>query len=163
MEKDLLIKIENLLDGDCRVSEDQVRSLMILVRKRLELEPEPNKTRYSTLNLFCNWAAHTKITQSMTGLKILARINDALVTMKNSTGMEVQTEMSRAIGFDVLHSEFVLFLQNVGVSHKLSEKQIWAAFLGHLIVVRLCDDASDLWSCYSTHDSAQVRCSLATL
>jgi hypothetical protein len=136
MEKDLIIKIQNLLNQGSRISEDEVRSLMILIRKRLELEPEPSRVQYSTLNLFCNWAAHTEITQSLTGLRILGRINDALVRFRGSTDMnQLQMEISRGIGFDTLYSEIVLFFQNVGVTHSLSDKTIWAVFLRHLIEI----------------------------
>jgi len=135
MERDILLKIQNLVDRGAQVSEDEVRSLMNLVRKRLELEPEPSRNRYLTLNLFCNWAAHTKITQSITGLKVLGRINDALVRVRRASVDEIQTQMSRAIGFDPLYSEFLLLLRNVGITHKFSDKRVWAVFLAHLIEI----------------------------
>jgi len=135
MERDLLLKIQKILNRGTEVSEDEVRSLMILVRKRLEFEADATRSQYLTLNLFCNWAAHTKITQSITGLRVLARINDALVKSKNSPGAEVQADVSRAIGFDVLRSEFGLFLHTFGIKHKLSDKRIWAVFLAHLIEI----------------------------
>ena len=117
MEKDLIIKIQNLLNQGSRISEDEVRSLMILIRKRLELEPEPSRGQYLTLNLFCNWVTHTEITQLLTGLRILGRINDVLVRFRGSTDMnQLQMEISRGIGFDTLYSEIVLFFQNVGVT-----------------------------------------------
>lgn len=136
MEKDLITKIQNLLNQGSRISEDEVRSLMILIRKRLELEPEPSRVQYSTLNLFCNWAAHTEITQSLTGLRVLGRINDALVRVKGSTDLKkIQMEIARAIGFNTLYSEIVLFFKNVGVTHSLSDKTIWGVILGHLIEI----------------------------
>jgi hypothetical protein len=135
MERDLLLKIQKILDRGTEVSEDEVRSLMILVRKRLEFETDATRSQYLTLNLYCNWTAHIKITQSITGLRCLAGINDALVRSMNSTGAEVQAGVSRAIGFDVLRSEFLLFFKTFGVNHKLSDKRIWVVFLAHLIEI----------------------------
>ena len=43
MERDLQLKIQKLLDRGTQLSEDEVRSLMILVRKRLELESDRSK------------------------------------------------------------------------------------------------------------------------
>ena len=108
---------------------------MILVRKRLDLESQPSRAQYLTLNLFCNWAAHIEITQSMAGLRILGRINDGLVKSKIASGDEVQTEMSRVVGFDTLYAEFLLFLQNFDLIHEFSDRRVWAVFLGHLIEI----------------------------
>jgi hypothetical protein len=135
MEKDLLLKIKRILHEGSQIVEDEVRSLMILVRKRLELTSESARDQYLTLNLFCNWAAHTKITQSITGLKVLARINDALLEGKNGNGNEVQATVSRAIGFDTLYSEMLLFLQNNQVPNELNDPEVWQIFLRHVIEI----------------------------
>ena len=135
MEKDLLFKIHRILHEGSQVVEDEVRSLMVLVRKRLELTSESARVQYLTLILFCNWAAHTKITQSITGLKVLGRINDALVEGKNGNGNEVQAKVSRAIGFDSLYSEMLLFLQNNQVPNELNKQEVWQIFLQHLIEI----------------------------
>ena len=135
MEKDLLLKIQRILHEASQIVEDEVRSLMVLVRKQLELTSESARAQYLTLNLFCNWAAHTKITQSITGLKVLGRINDALVEGKNGNGNEVQAKVSRAIGFDTLYSEMLLFLQNNQVPNELNDPEVWQIFLRHLIEI----------------------------
>ena len=46
MERDLLLKIQKLLDRGTQLSEDEVRSLMILLRKRLELEPDRSRVQF---------------------------------------------------------------------------------------------------------------------
>lgn len=138
MERDLLLKIQKLLDRGTQLTEDEVRSLMILLRKRLELEPDRSRVQFSTVNLFCNWAAHTKITQSLTGLQVLARINDALVKVKSCTdGNERQSEISRAIGFDHLYSELILLLKKFRLVHRLSEPRVWTVFLHNMIEIIL--------------------------
>ena len=136
MRKDLIAKIQSLLKQSSNISEDQVRSLMILVRKRLELMTEKDRIQYLTLNLFCNWTAHTAITQSVSGLRILSRVNTALVKVKDSVDTDViLTKMAKAVGFDTLYSEFLLFLKNNGVSHCLTDKVVWKCFVDHLIEI----------------------------
>ena len=137
MKNNIEEKIKNLLSqaSNTNISEDQVRSLMILLRKRFELMPEIDKPHYSTMNLFCNWCAHTEITQSMAGLKTLARINDVLVKVKNSSINVVQKEMSEAIGFGILRSELIAFLNLIGVTHNLSDKKVFIALVEQLIEI----------------------------
>jgi hypothetical protein len=135
MEQDLLAKIQRILNRRSQVTEDEVRSLLVLVRKQLELHPVSKTSRYVTLNLFCNWAVHTEITQSLTGLRVLGRINDILVNVKTASGEEVQTELSRTVGFETLYDEFTCFLQKFGLTHQCADKRIWAVFLAHLIEI----------------------------
>ena len=88
------------------------------------------------MNLFCNWAAHTKITQSLAGLQALARINDALVKVRSCTdGNERQSEISRAIGFDHFYSELILLLTKLRLVHRLSEPLVWTVLLDHMIEI----------------------------
>lgn len=135
MKRDIRTKIQNLLNQVPSIDEDQVRSLMILLRKRLELMPEIDKLHYSTMNLFCNWCAHTSITQSMTGLKTLARINDVLVKVKNLSIDVVRKEMSEAVGFGTLRLELIAFLDSIGVIHNLSDKKVFVALVEQLIEI----------------------------
>ncbi len=135
MDKDIVAKIRSILD-QYPINEDQIRSLMILLRKRMELMAEAEKVQCATLNLFCNWVAHTRITQSQTGLKTLRRINDTLVSVKDSTDIKrVQLEMSEAIGFDILRVELLQLLDNLDVKHRLADKRIWAEFLANIIEI----------------------------
>ncbi len=129
-------KIQASLNQGTAISEDQVRSLMILVRKHLEGMTDRDRSPSLTLNLFCNWCAHVEITQSNTGLRILARINDALVRVKSSTDADqIQTEISMAVGFGALRSELIGFLGTIDVNHHLDQQAEWSAFLTHLLEI----------------------------
>lgn len=130
------IKIQSILNYGVAITEDQVRSLMILVRKHLELMADADKLQFLTLNLFCNWCAHVEITQSNMGLRILARINDALVRVKNSADSNrIFTEISGAVGFGTFRSELLVFLNKIGVEHRLDQEAEWIVFLAHLLEV----------------------------
>ncbi|NTV22471.1 MAG: hypothetical protein HGB03_02815 [Candidatus Yonathbacteria bacterium] len=135
-EKDMTDKIQSCLNQGESITEDQVRSLMILVRKHLELMSDTDMLQFLTLNLFCNWCAHIEITQSNTGLRTLAKINDVLVRVKNSTNTDhMLAEISGAIGLDVLRAELITFLSRIGVTHRLDQRAEWAAFLKCLLEV----------------------------
>jgi hypothetical protein len=132
---DLVEKIQRLVNLGSQISEDQVRSLMILIRKQLELLDENERSKYSTINLFCNWCAHTEITQSLVGLRLLGQINDALVKVKTSPNDEVRKELSQAVGFGSFYSELILFLEKLDIKHQLSDQNNWRQFLTHLIEI----------------------------
>ncbi len=137
MEKDIITKIKTIILKKENINEEEVRSLMILIRKILDKMSEPEKNLYLTLRLFCNWIAHNEITKSNTGLRILAKINDTLVSIKNSQDIiEMRGKMSQAIGFSVLRGELKLFFDQINVNDIfVSDKNIWAVFLNHLIEI----------------------------
>jgi len=137
MEEDLITKIKAIVAKKEHVDEDNIRSLMILVRKLLDKMPQADQELYLTIRLFCNWVAHIEITQSNTGLRILAGINNTLVDIKNSTDIiEMRTKMSQAIGFPVLRKELKTFFSHIGVDDVLvSNNNIWAVFVDNLIEI----------------------------
>jgi hypothetical protein len=167
MEQDLLAKIQRILNLGLQVTEDEIRSLLVLVRKQLELHPVLKTSRYLTLNLFCNWAVHTEISQSLTGLQLLAAINGSLLKVKIASGEEVQTELSRTLGFDKLYNEFTSLCQKFGLTHQFSNKRVWAVFQAHLIEImrdvplssppikKLTKDAKKLYD-RITHNSVKL-------
>ncbi len=140
MKNDLEVKIKSILENGPQISEDQVRSLMILIRKSIELLGDPDKQRYLILNLFCNWCAHTKIDQSNTGLRILAKVNDALFEVKNSQdSFETQSKLSQAIGYVSLRKELISFLNNTNLIGYLEVNtpgnDLWGHILTHLLEI----------------------------
>jgi len=132
---DLLEKIQRLVNHGSQIDEDQVRSLMILIRKQLELVDKNDRSQYSTVNLFCNWCAHTEITQSLVGLRLLGRINDTLVKVKTSYTDEVRKELSQAVGLDTFQLEINLLFEKLDIKHQLSNKKNWRPFLNHLVEI----------------------------
>lgn len=134
MKSDITSKIRKLVGFGRKLDEDQTRSLMILVRKEIELMSDADKQKLTVLNLFCNWSAHTKIDQSMPGLRMLYRINDALVRVKQADTNTILNEMTKAIGFNVLRSELLLFLRQVGINDIISD-DVWRILLDNLIEI----------------------------
>jgi hypothetical protein len=135
MDKELELKIKDLVSKIKTINEHEVRSLMILIRKRMELMPEEEMAHYLILNLFCNWVAHTEITKSITGLRTLARINNALVSIKDSKDMnEISLTISMAVGFSDLKTEFEKFIGNLGVITPIS-KNHWINFMSHILAI----------------------------
>lgn len=135
MKSDMTSKIQQLIKPRARLDEHQTRSLMILIRKELELMSDRDRKQFLVLNLFCNWSAHSKIDQSMTGLRMLARVNDALVRVKQAADNNtILIEMTRAIGFDTLRSEVFSFLKHIGINETISH-HTWKTFLDNLIEI----------------------------
>src|SRR5262245_8851419 len=108
MESAIVAKLQRLARRGPDISEDEVRSFAVLVRKRLEMMPDI--TPYVTLNLFCNWAVHISITKSLTGLRTLARVNDALVAQPRDANVDIERlirDVTAAIGFTTLRAELI--------------------------------------------------------
>lgn len=137
MEKDLIIKIKATVAKKENIDEESIRSFMIVVRKLLDKMSQSNQNLYLNVRLFCNWVAHIEITKSNTGLRILAKINDTLVSIKDSMDtIAMRTKMSQAIGFPVLRKELKSFFSYIGVDDTLvSDNNIWAVFLDNLIEI----------------------------
>lgn len=134
MKSEMTSKIQRLVTFGTKLDEDQTRSLMILVRKEIELMSDVDRQKFTVLTLFCNWSAHTKIDQSMSGLRMLYRINDALVRVKQADTNTILTEMTKAIGFNVLRSELLLFLRQIGINETISD-DAWRTLLDNLIEI----------------------------
>ncbi|OGB74502.1 hypothetical protein A2V68_02710 [candidate division Kazan bacterium RBG_13_50_9] len=138
MKNDLIEKIKSITAKGQNATEEDIRALMILIRKLLEGMTDAERQLYLTLNLFCNWTAHTEITQSNTGLRILARVNDALVEVKDSKDLiNIQSKMSQALGLVPLRRELSSLLGNIRASDLLiSDNDLWGmVFLNHLIEI----------------------------
>lgn len=116
MEYDLIRKIKKTVAKNANLEEADVRSLMILVRKLLDKMSQSDQKLYFITRLFCNWVVHVEITDSNTGLRILAEINDTFVNVKSSTDTnEIQTKLSSAIGYPALRKELKSFFDCIGV------------------------------------------------
>jgi hypothetical protein len=137
MTKDLINKINETIAKKIDLEEADVRSLMILIRKLLDKMSQTNQNLYLIIRLFCNWAAHIEITNSNTGLRILAEINDAFVNAKNSTDTEqIRTKISSAIGYPALRKELKSFFSRIGADDTLvSDNNVWAIFITNLIEI----------------------------
>lgn len=137
MEDDLINKIKKTVAKNKNLEEADVRSLMILVRKLLDKMSRSDQKLYLIVRLFCNWVAHIEITNSNTGLRILAEINDTFVSVINSTDTnEIQTKISSAIGYPALRKELKSFFGYIGVDDNLvSDNNVWAIFIANLIEI----------------------------
>ena len=137
MGKDIIKEIRNFVALRERIDEANVRSFMILARKLLDSMSNADQNSFLILRLFCNWVAHIEITNSNTGLRILAEINDALVEVKDSKdSITMQTIISKALGYPALRKELILFLNKIGVDNILViDNNIWAVFITNLIEI----------------------------
>ncbi|MDL1982830.1 MAG: hypothetical protein LWX54_01340 [Deltaproteobacteria bacterium] len=137
VELDLIAKIRETVSKKEALGEADVRSLMILIRKLLDLmQQQSDQQSFLITRLFANWAVHIEITKSNTGLRILSAINDALVTFKSADTDALRNGISNEIGFSALRREMKLFLNNTGIDDTIvSDNQVWAVFVNHLIEI----------------------------
>jgi hypothetical protein len=137
MKDDLIGKLRNIINLGTDLSEDNVRSFMVLARKLLDAESGLSGNNYLVLRLFSNWAVHTKITSSNTGLRILSKVNDALVSVKNGASSEIiERTISDAVGIDALKLEISNFIIEYSINKDFTkELLIWATFLIHLLEI----------------------------
>jgi len=133
----LIEKIEHILKSKNNISENDVRSFLNLTRRFLDKMPQQDQNSYLTLRLFCNWALHNQISNSITGLKILGKVNSALLEIKNSADViEIRSKLSKSIGFLVLRKELINFLElNYINSDLFSDKDLWSIFTCHVIEI----------------------------
>ncbi len=132
----MIEKIRETVYKKDALEEADVRSLMILVRKLLDLMPQSNQQSFLIARLFANWAVHIEITKSNTGLRILSAINDTLVTFKSADTDELITGISKEIGFSALRREMKLFFDLNGIDDTIvSDNHLWAIFINHLIEI----------------------------
>lgn len=137
MEDDLIVKIRVTLHKGYTLNENDVRALMILIRKLLENMSNENRNKYLVLLLFCNWAVHNQITSSNTGLRILAKVNDAIVSIKDSKNTEeIRDVVSHSFWIPELRRELKLFLSNHAINDAIvSDDRMWAFYLEQLIEI----------------------------
>ena len=137
MEKDLIKKIRTFVAQKEHIDEANVRSFMILARKLLDTMSKADQNSFLILRLFCNWVAHIEITNSNTGLRILAEVNDALVDIKDSRdSIAMQTIISQALGYPALRKELKLFLNKIGADNILAiDNNIWSVFIDNLMEI----------------------------
>ena len=134
MKADLITKVREIITKGA-TEEDQVRSLMILIRKLLDIYDNQD---FLTLRLFCSWTAHIEITKSNTWLRILAKVNDALVSCisQGADLTSTELELTQAIGFSELRKELDLFFQYIDISNNLiSDNKRRATFVSTLIEI----------------------------
>lgn len=132
---DLIEKIGNTASKKETLEEEDVRTLMILARKLLDLMPDLN-TQFVIIRLFANWAVHVEITKSNKGLRILSAINDTLVTYKSADTNALCTGISKEIGFPALRAELKQFFDHFHIVDSVTnDNRVWAVFVIHLIEI----------------------------
>ena len=136
MEINLIAKVKNIIAKKECVEENDIRSFMILARKLLDKMSQADQNSYLILRLFCNWTAHIKITESNTGLRVLAEINDTLVKVRNFTdNTAIQKNITQALGFSILRKELRLFLHQFKIEDVFAHNNIWSIFIDCLVEI----------------------------
>ena len=75
VEPDFIAKTRETVSKKEALEEADVRSLMILIRKLLDLMHQSDQQSFLITRLFANWAVHIEITNSNIGLRISFNLN----------------------------------------------------------------------------------------
>jgi hypothetical protein len=136
VKNDLVEKIYKALTGSGELSEAEVRSMMVIFRKLLDNMSEEDQQKFLVIRLFSNWALHNEIRNSITGLRILSAVNDALVKYKDSPTDDAIEGISNEFGLIALLEELQLFLRHIGIEPSLLlNSKSWQEFISHLIEI----------------------------
>lgn len=137
MKESLINKLKIIIGKGASIEEEDVRSFMVITRKILDAMSEKEQNSYLILRLFCNWSVHIEITDSNTGLRLLARINDSLVSVsKCEDNDKIRLSISESIGFVSLRREIISFLHYLDISDVLfTNNELWAIYLNHLVEI----------------------------
>ncbi len=137
MEDDIVRKIRAIIKKEEQINEDNIRILLILIRKLLDKMDNSDNEKFLILRLFCNWSLHNEITNSNTGLRILANINDTLVKIKNTkNNITIQNLMSQSIGFPKLRKELMLLLSIYDINtYPISKTIVWVEYVRRILEI----------------------------
>lgn len=136
MEDDLITKIRETVSKNEKLEEADIRSLMIIIRKLLDMMSSADQQLFLIIRLFANWAVHIEITNSNTGLRVLSAINDVLVAYKAADTDAMRARISQEIGFSALRKEIELFFDRIGVDDNLvADNCVWSVFVTNLIEI----------------------------
>jgi hypothetical protein len=136
LEDDLIEKIRETVSKKEKLEEADIRSLMIIIRKLLDMISPADQQLFLIIRLFANWAVHVEITKSNTGLRVLSAINDVLVAYKSADTDAMRARISQEIGFSALRKEIKLFFDRIGVDDKVvADNSVWSVFVTNLIEI----------------------------
>lgn len=136
MEDDLITKIRETVSKKEKIEEADIRSLMIIIRKLLDMMSSADQQLFLIIRLFANWAVHVEITNSNTGLRVLSAINDVLVAFKSADTDAMRARISQEIGFSALRKEIKIFFDRIGIDDNLvADNYVWSVFVTNLIEI----------------------------
>ena len=123
------------------LSERQVVYVLAEIRKLMELEKK--KDVYASLNFFCNWALHSRLTSSSIGRGMVTAFDRSAqfhVQMKSvPSGQQVPNldwtlleQIEQAIELPVFYDELKAFATAYGITgNPLMDDMEWISFLRH--------------------------------
>ena len=136
MEDDLITKIRKTVSKKEKLEEADIRSLMIIIRKLLDMMSSADQQLFLIIRLFANWAVHVQITNSNTGLRVLSAINDVIVAYKSADTDAMRARISQEIGFPALRKEIKHFFDRIGVDDNVvDDNYVWSVFVTNLIEI----------------------------
>lgn len=125
-------EIKRLLGQDVLTSSDLVN---LMSQFRIVLESQDRKHKYRYLNMYCNWALHSKLSNSAPAYEVIESIANAIVGNPNAPKSQAFFEdVTRAFLFDELRTDCINFSKEYETPSEFCTDQItWNEFLALLI------------------------------
>lgn len=126
MKDEIENKIRKLLAGHIR-EESQVTYLLVECRKLLEHD-ETLETKLPTLQFYCNWGLHVRLTRSA-AQAFLAAV-DPVLTLNGAMSQRQHEMLNALLTFDTFRSELRLLLQQIGADLAIcNDYGSWISFV----------------------------------
>jgi len=124
-------KIRYLLNKNVRSESDDLY-ILSLIRKELESLEKNERSNYSDLKLFCDWALHIRICRSFPGSQLVSEIHKTInLTKKQDTDQVIQ-KVSKTL-LVPFKEQIKTFLEKKTLPiNFIDDQQKWKSFLGNL-------------------------------
>jgi len=126
-------KLEEIINNDS-FTESEISYFLNLIRKYMEYIKYENKSildKYTLLKFFCDWSCHFEISQSVSGLEIIEKINSIIAKDKDNADNGVMIKnIVNAISFLSFREQIKLFLLELNLKAEWIENdEKWKNFL----------------------------------
>ncbi len=108
-----------------------VKAFMTYIRELLEKYKK--KKHYPTLNFYCNWAVHPKITRSKVVVDMFESLTRSIAAHNASAGAtgNIWNQINNQIGISRLKTELMGFMQELSIPIKrFEDTNYWKGFVG---------------------------------
>lgn len=114
--------------------------LRIMIAFRHILEEKGFQSKYPYLNLYANWALHTKISNSITAFRILELLTNAMIAhnANPNEGTWINDAVIEGLSLHLLKTDIENLSDELGVNRMLlSERENWKKFVQFLVTYEL--------------------------
>ena len=111
------------------ITKNDVRAVLILARKLIEILPQTERSSYDTLQLYYDWSAHIMIDRSDEGVRILQNLNTLLNMNTRGAKNNISNDLSMALSLNEAHRQLNSLLVKHGNAANSISHEKWSILL----------------------------------